>query len=240
MKHTISGKPVLAAQEIKITNIYFVSNWVEQRQIVMIKENRFHKLKIIPDKRKELECWQFSRKRFIGSALMAGFLVNFPLSRAIGGKVGSLGQLSQDQLLIIVSVQKILYPSDGNGPGAYDVMADKYLLWVLSDERMDPEEKEYIINGIGWVDETAEENFSRNFMQLTQAEKEKLIEDISKETWGRSWLGVILTFIFEALLSDPKYGGNTDEIGWDWLHHNPGHPRPTNDLIYPKIFKTVG
>jgi gluconate 2-dehydrogenase gamma chain len=118
-------------------------------------------------------------------------------------------------------------------------MADKYLLWVLSDERMDPEEKEYIINGIGWVDETAEENFSKNFVKLTQAEREKLIGDVSKETWGRSWLGVILTFIFEALLSDPQYGGNTDEIGWDWLHHNPGQPRPTKKLLYPQIFETV-
>jgi len=206
---------------------------------MMMKENQFHKLKIIPDKAKELEGWRLSRKRFIGGALMAGVLANIPLASAVAGKGGGTGQLTQNQFLIIESVQKILYPSDGNGPGAYDVMADKYLLWVLSDERMDPEEKEYIINGIGWVDETAEENFSKNFVKLTQAEREKLIGDVSKETWGRSWLGVILTFIFEALLSDPQYGGNTDEIGWDWLHHNPGQPRPTKKLLYPQIFETV-
>ena len=104
---------------------------------------------------------------------------------------------------------------------------------------MDPEEIEYIIDGIGWVDETAEENFSKRYTQLSQREKEELIADISNESWGSSWLSVILTFIFEALLSDPQYGGNPDKIGWDWLKYYPGYPRPTEPLLYPEILTTV-
>ena len=37
---------------------------------------------------------------------------------------------------------------------------------------MDPEEIEYIIDGIGWVDETAEEIFSKSYVQLSQSEQE--------------------------------------------------------------------
>jgi len=205
-----------------------------------MKERQIGKVKTIPENIKNMDDWKLSRRKFMGSIFVAGAMASIPVNQVFGSSVGDVNTLSKNQFLIVKSVQNILYPSDGNGPGAYDVLADSYLLWVLSDKRMDPEEKDYLINGIGWVDETAEENFSKGYLQLTQSEKEILIADISKETWGSSWLGVILTFIFEALLSDPQYGGNTDKIGWDWVHHNPGYPRPTEALLYPEIFVTVG
>lgn len=205
----------------------------------MTKENRIVKPKYIPDRFSNIEDWRLSRKKFIGGVFMAGLFVNLPVTSVISKGVGETAVLSSSQFSIVSSVQKILFPSDNNGPGAYDVMADKYLLWVLSDDLMDTEEKEYIIDGIGWVEETAEENFSKKYSELSNNEREKLIDDIAQESWGRSWLGVILTFIFEALLSDPQYGGNPDNIGWDWLRHNPGFPRPTRSLLYPEILKTV-
>jgi len=205
----------------------------------MTKDYHIIKPNTITDKFKDIGESQLSRKKFIGGIIMGGILANIPFTSTIARSVGTINILLQNQLSIIESVQKILYPSYGNGPGARDVMADKYLLWVLSDKRMDPEEKDYIISGIAWVDETAEENYSRNYNHLTQNEKELLIADISKESWGSSWLGVILNFIFEALLSDPQYGGNSDKIGWDWVHHHLGYPRPTKPLLYPEIFKTV-
>ena len=206
----------------------------------MIKEYRRHKSKYIPDKFMNIESWQLSRKNFINSIFYTGLLTSLPSVSLVGNIINETEILSKNQFSIISSVQKILFPSDNNGPGAYDVMADKYLQWVLSDERMDPEEIEYIIDGIGWVDETAEENFSKNYTQLSQSEKEKLVADVSNESWGSSWLSVILTFVFEALLSDPQYGSNPDKIGWDWLQHNPGYPRPTKLLLYPEILTTVG
>ncbi len=205
----------------------------------MSKEERKYKLKHIPEQFKDSETWLLSRRNFVSGVLMGGIALNFSSISLMGNTVNEIDKLSSDQLSLIESVQRILLPSDGNGPGAYDVMADKYLQWVLSDERMDPEEIEYIINGADWVDETAVENFSKSYLKLSQSDKEKLISQIANEPWGRSWLSVILTFIFEALLSDPKYGGNPDNIGWDWLNHNPGYPRPTELLLYPEILSTV-
>lgn len=205
----------------------------------MTKENRVIKPKGIIEKYDNAEAWQLSRKKFLGGIFMAGLFANLPVKSVLSKGVAETDILTSTQLLIVSSVQKILFPSDDNGPGAYDVMADKYLLWVLSDDRIDPEEKEYVIDGIGWVDETAEEIFSKKYSELSESERVKLVDDIAKEKWGRSWLGVILTFVFEALLSDPQYGGNTNEIGWDWLQHNPGFPRPTKPLLYPEILKTV-
>jgi gluconate 2-dehydrogenase gamma chain len=53
--------------------------------------------------------------------------------------------------------------------------------------------------------------------------------------WGRAWLSLLLYYIFEALLSDPVYGGNPGEIGWRWLEHQPGFPRPPADKIYGSL-----
>ncbi len=206
----------------------------------MMKETKNYSTKTIPDKIKNMEAWKLSRKNFIAGITMASFVASLPMASVIGANADSNKNLSQNQYSIVKSVQNILFPSDGFGPGAYDIMADSYLLWVLSDVRMDPEEKDYVINGIGWVDETANENFSKNYMQLSESERGTLIADISDENWGSSWLGVVLNYIFEALLCDPQYGGNPDEIGWDWLQHNPGYPRPTKALLYPEIFITVG
>lgn len=205
----------------------------------MTKADRKNRIKHIPEQIQDSEKWQLSRKNFIAGIIMGGIAVNLSSMALMGNSVNAADKLSPDQLSLIESVQKILLPSDGNGPGAYDVMADKYLQWVLSDVRMDPEEIEYIINGADWVEETAMENFSKSYLKLAQSDKEKLISQIAEEPWGRSWLSVILTFIFEALLSDPQYGGNPDNIGWDWLQHNPGYPRPTELLLYPHILKTV-
>ena len=49
---------------------------------------------------------------------------------------------------------------------------------------------------------------------------------------GENWLSTLLLYIFEALLTDPVYGGNPNGIGWKWLGHNPGLPRPTADKRY--------
>jgi gluconate 2-dehydrogenase gamma chain len=39
-------------------------------------------------------------------------------------------------------------------------------------------------------------------------------------------LSSLLKYIFEALLTDPIYGGNPNSMGWEWLDHTPGQPRP--------------
>jgi len=49
----------------------------------------------------------------------------------------------------------------------------------------------------------------------------------------------MLTLIFEALLLDPIYGVNTNNIGWNWLNHDPGVPRPNKENMYPTIYTTI-
>ncbi len=143
------------------------------------------------------------------------------------------------QVKMVQIIQQILFPDDGFGPGATQLKADRYLEWVLSDSRMDPDDKEYIFKGFKWVDETADENFKSSFLLLNAQQQQQLIRDISRTDWGESWLSIILTYILEALLADPQYGGNPEGKGWKWLGHYPGYPRPTKELLYGNILNTL-
>jgi len=194
----------------------------------------------IPRTIKEYSKWEISRRNFIKNSLAIGALSQMTLLQScINNETEKTAILNKNQLHIAVAVQNIIFPKDINGPGAIDFNADKYLLWVLSDRRIPKDEKDYIIKGLKWVDETAQEEESKKFLKLSKKEQVHLIHTISKTGWGESWLSVMLTFVFEAMISDPIYGFNKNEIGRKWLGHVAGYPIPTKENMYDAIFETV-
>lgn len=203
-------------------------------------KNDSHNKKKISQFPEKVKTWKLSRKGFIQGVISVSVISQFPFLRLNGAAVVAKKRiLTEKQLLIAQAVQEILFPNDGNGPGAKDIHAVSYLKWALSDAGKDPDEVSYILNGLSWTDETSVELFDKPFEELTPSEQEELIAGISKKSWGESWLSAMLTLIFEALLCDPSYGGNPEKIGWQWLNHNPGQPRPSADLLYPQILKTI-
>ncbi len=174
-----------------------------------------------------------TRANFLRKILIAGIASQIPFYFSCSEEeIEENDILTNSDLKIIRSVQDILFPKYKDTPSAKEVKADRYLLWVLSDTKQDPDENEYVINGIQWLEETAIETFSESYLDLNRTEKEKLIKIISAENWGESWLSKLLTLIFEAAFSDPLYGSNPNKIGWKWIKHNPGLPRPTKKQIY--------
>jgi len=201
-------------------------------------------MKIIADKKipktiKDFTTWQVSRRAFIKSSLAVSAWSQMSFLQSCINDTSNTSILDTTQLKIVITVQNILFPKDKNGPGAIDFNADKYLLWVLADKRVDPDENDYIINGLKWINETAKEEKSDTFLNLSKKEQVALIQNIATKDWGESWLSVMLTFIFEAMISDPIYGFNKEGVGWKWLRHQVGFPQPTKDLRYDEIFKTV-
>lgn len=183
--------------------------------------------------------WKLSRKNFIRTSLAGGLISQLPVLKLSGKSIMSDNRLSENKLKIIEKVQEILFPSDAEGPGAREINANGYLLWVISDAEKDPDEVKYIKSGADWLNEMAEEIFSGNFLSLSSGQQEELVGRVSNESWGESWLSVILSLIFEALLCNPQYEGNPDKIGWTWLKHTPGQPQPSKKLLYPTILDTI-
>lgn len=142
---------------------------------------------------------------------------------------------NKSQNKVLQEVQEHLFPKSDNSPGANDVNSLHYLHFVLTDPDIDEDNKNLLIKGVGWLEDKCQTNFNRSFINLSSVEKDKVFRSIENLNWGYRWLSLILIYIFEASLSDPIYGGNPNKIGWKWLEHNPGLPRPTSDNMYNKL-----
>ena len=139
------------------------------------------------------------------------------------------------QWRILYIVQNHLFPTSMDSPGAKEINATEYLQNVLLDPQMDKEDNDFLVNGLDWVEETSEELLNKVFLTLETQQIEKVLRNMVDYDWGESWLSLILLYIFEALLTDPVYGGNPDGISWKWLEHDPGLPRPTEKNRYGKL-----
>lgn len=133
------------------------------------------------------------------------------------------------------AVQLRLFPADGNGPSAADINATLYLKFVLDAKDTDPEERDFIYKGIGWLKELAQQQQQRDFIRCNNEQQTELIRQINQSRSGERWLSYLVTYLLEALLSDPVYGANPDGIGWLWLQHQPGFPQPPADKNYLKL-----
>lgn len=184
------------------------------------------------------EQWLLSRKKFVTSLLLGGAALQLPWLTACQDRryfPGDTTPLSNHQFKVLQALQNTLFPSDGNGPGAYEINAASYVLWVLHDELLDPDENEYIIDKLNKFDKFAKDKLKYNFYDLNPKEQKVIVEEVADTSWGERFLSRMLTLIFEALLVDPQYNSNKDEVGWKWLDHDPGTPRPDKEHLYPNI-----
>lgn len=131
----------------------------------------------------------------------------------------------------LAAVQEHLFPHEENSPGADDINALPYLEETLNQYGFDPEISEFILSGLDKFMQFTSER-GAVFENLSGEARETLLREVQQTDWGENWTALILTYLFEALLADPIYGGNPDGIGWTWLDHTPGIPRPTEKTRY--------
>jgi len=178
------------------------------------------------------------RRDFLKGTSAAALTAGLPVVAAdlAGGARGAT--FDREQWAVIESVQDHLLPSEPDAPGARDVKATAYLDRALADPGFDPEVEGFVLKGIGWLNEIAEERHGRPFNLVDPGQREDLLLQIAGSKAGERWLSTLVSYTLEALLADPLYGGNPDGIGWKWLEHDPGLPRPTPDKIYGRLGRT--
>lgn len=190
-------------------------------------------------KPEKIQSWELSRRNFIKGTVALSILSQLSILESCTKDFVANDVLNKEQFKIIKIVQNILFPKGGFGPSASDFNAHLYLIWVLQDPLIMQDDKQYILNGIKWIKETAQEEHQKSFLKLNDKEQEKLIQFIASKNWGEGWLSYMLSLIIEAMVSDPIYGFNKNGIGVKWLQHQYGLPRPNQETKYPEIFKTV-
>lgn len=151
-----------------------------------------------------------------------------------GVPAGAREALDEDWQLID-AVQQRLFPDEPQAPGAQAIQALDYLKGVLRDPRVEADERTFILNGVGWLQQLAREQEGAGFEHLDEDAQERLLQRIAASRAGENWLSTLLTYIFEALLTAPAYGGNPGGLGWNWLRQVPGFPLPDADTLYWKL-----
>ncbi len=126
----------------------------------------------------------------------------------------------------LTAVQAHLLPSESGAPGAREIQAEAFLRGVLADPRLAPADRAFLIGGVATLEKYARDTTTRHFVDLSHGQREAVLRGLEATPDGRRWLTEMLGYLMEALLGDPVYGGNPDGIGWNWLAHNPGFPRP--------------
>ncbi|MEA3278590.1 MAG: gluconate 2-dehydrogenase subunit 3 family protein [Pseudomonadota bacterium] len=181
------------------------------------------------------------RRNFIKGASAAVLATGAPVVSAgsdLRGTAGSGETFDPNQWKTIEAVQDHLLPSETDAPGGREANATAYLDLTLADPGFDPDVRGFILKGIGWLNEIAEERERRPFHLVEPVRREDLLRQIAGSGAGERWLSTLVTYTLEALLADPLYGGNPNGIGWTWLEHDPGRPRPTPNKIYGRLGKT--
>ncbi len=131
------------------------------------------------------------------------------------------------------AVQMQLFPDDGDGPSARDLNAVDYLEFAMTDpQNKEDGDQEFIAQGLGWLNDLSKQTQGNRFIKLSNKQQDDILKQIAKSQAGENWLSLLMYYLAEALMLDPVYGGNPEMIGWKWLEHQAGFPRPITDKTY--------
>lgn len=139
---------------------------------------------------------------------------------------------STEQWKTFDAVLNHLLPSSPSGPGAKEIQATFYLYQLVHVQPTAQAEKDFIFQGVGWLEGYTKKRFNNKFYQLASEEKEQVLFGISRSQAGTNWLNMLIVNMYEAMLAPPSYGGNPDGIGWQWLQHPMGFPLPPEGKRY--------
>lgn len=154
------------------------------------------------------------RRTFIKFAVVSGLIFSSDISIA--------KTLSPKSLNVLDNLYEIIFPKTFNMPSSKEFGALNFLVKNINHKSFDDYDKNLIIQGtLDFISSFP------NFLNLSNDKKTKIIEDIvNTNNYAQSWISRLIYYGLEAMLGDPIYGGNINEIGWKSLNHNIGYPRP--------------
>lgn len=136
----------------------------------------------------------------------------------------TLAKENKDEWIVIETVYDTLFPQTSTMPSAKTFGALEYLQKNIEHKTFDKDEKEFILQGA--------RDFIRafpNFLHVKQ--KEPILEELKENSYGNSWLDMLIYYGIEAMMSDPIYGGNKNKSGWKSVKHEGGIPAPKRRFI---------
>ncbi len=173
-----------------------------------------------------------NRRQFISSFSL---LLSYPLLSQLVFASSSIADkplFSAKDWKTLLALQQHLFPEGQNTPSAAQFNAHQWLYQFLLKQGKSSSIYQDYQYQLKKVDLLAKKKFKQSFAALGVDDKEQLLRLVEQDRQGQRWLAHLLNKILEALLSDPFYGANTNTIGWKWLEHQAGFPRPDKLISY--------
>ncbi|MDC7243588.1 MAG: hypothetical protein PQJ44_06595 [Sphaerochaetaceae bacterium] len=133
-----------------------------------------------------------------------------------------------DELKAIKASLEHMFPNSSKYNGAKTFDGFKYLQNISKHKSFDKSDMEFLIFGA-----TKLLKYDRNFPVVSKNRKEKLLRKFENTDIGANWLSLLMYYGFEAMLSDPIYGGNKNMSGWKNIKHTP--PIPMAKVKYARV-----
>lgn len=177
------------------------------------------------------------RREFIATLAALGLLARTPIGWAVPAQSAANvpAWRAQEPWPTLNAVMAHLLPAGEGVLGAEQVNAIAYLHTTLTTAGADDGERERMLAGAERVSALAQAEHGKAFRLLDAAQRETVLRALEGQPGGQRWLSSLLSYLLEALLADPVYGGNADGIGWAWLQHQPGYPRPPADKLWYRL-----
>ncbi len=183
-----------------------------------------------------------NRRKFLqgtGRSLLAASIPVLPGAKAWAELLPKLPDnaagLSRKQWQTLAVLQDHLLPSESQAPGAREVNASAYLYYSLTAPGTKQTDRDFIREGLERLDKVLQGMGLGAFPSLDEASREAALRRLEQDKDGQHWIAEVLNFLLESLLVDPLYGGNPGSIGWRWLAHTPGFPRPPKGKEWYKL-----
>ena len=157
-----------------------------------------------------------TRRVFISSTVLAGTAL------ALMPQGCTQPNIKIDLFKTLEAVQQVLFPQGLDAPSAREYGATAYLANVSTHSSFLASDLRFLRRGAQKL-----MNEYNNFLTLNPKEQDKALREfVDNHDIGQNWVSFVLYFSIEALLANPIYGGNKNELGWKWLKHNAGLPQP--------------
>ena len=143
-------------------------------------------------------------------------------------KLFAKGKNEQNNMEIIKSAMKHMFPTTKRYKGAREFKAFRFLLFVSTHPTFEKKDFKLLMEG-------AEELQQRypGFAAFDPSQKEKSLREFETTLFGQNWLSLVLYYGLEAMLGDPVYGGNDKLCGWKNFDHT--SPKPTAAKPFGKL-----
>jgi gluconate 2-dehydrogenase gamma chain len=164
----------------------------------------------------------FSRRELLRRASMLGVALNaIPLLQIQGLRRAPLETLTPAEGDTLHAIVARIIPSDGNGPGAAEAGAARYIDRALGGALSG--NRELYRSGLAAVDRYAQAAKGAPFAALAAADQDAVLTDMENNVAtgftpaADVFFNLVRAHTIQGTFCDPYYGGNVNFAGWDLI-----------------------